>query len=192
MRTSYTPADLQVGFKASPLPGLGFHLFGGYRVTKDEIFHPYPDITDTDFPYCYSLLMQEKAKVGYGGIKAAYGYKDIFDFSVGGTYYGWNVKDEAKVLLYLKPEFVLDASARAKVYDEFWISAAYRYEGRVKAGELEKADAINNLSLSAGYEFFNSLNVFVRFNNLLNQDYITEAGYPVQGFNAMAGVSFRF
>ena len=136
--------------------------------------------------------MQEKAKVGYGGIKAAYGYKDIFDFSVGGTYYGWNVKDEAKVLLYLKPEFVLDASARAKVYDEFWISAAYRYEGRVKAGELEKADAINNLSLSAGYEFFNSLNVFVRFNNLLNQDYITEAGYPVQGFNAMAGVSFRF
>ena len=43
--------------------------------------------------------MQEKAKVGYGGIKAAYGYKDIFDFSVGGTYYGWNVKDEAKVLL---------------------------------------------------------------------------------------------
>ena len=37
MRTSYTPADLQVGFKASPLPGLGFHLFGGYRVTKDEI-----------------------------------------------------------------------------------------------------------------------------------------------------------
>lgn len=192
MRTSYTPADLQVGFKASPLPGLGFHLFGGYRVTKDEIFHLYPDITDTDFPYCYSLLMQEKAKVGYGGIKAAYGYKDIFDFSVGGTYYGWNVKDEAKVLLYLKPEFVLDASARAKVYDEFWISAAYRYEGRVKAGELEKADAINNLSLSAGYEFFNSLNVFVRFNNLLNQDYITVAGYPVQGFNAMAGVSFRF
>ena len=136
--------------------------------------------------------MQEKAKVGYGGIKAAYGYKDIFDFSVGGTYYGWNVKDEAKVLLYLKPEFVLDASARAKVYDEFWISAVYRYEGRVKAGELEKADAINNLSLSAGYKFFNSLNVFVRFNNLLNQDYITEAGYPVQGFNAMAGVSFRF
>lgn len=57
---------------------------------------------------------------------------------------------------------------------------------------MEKADAINNLSLSAGYEFFNSLNVFVRFNNLLNQDYITEAGYPVQGFNAMAGVSFRF
>lgn len=96
------------------------------------------------------------------------------------------------MLLYLKPEFVLDASARAKVYDEFWVSAAYRYEGRVKAGELEKADAINNLSLSAGYEFFNSLNVFVRFNNLLNQDYITEAGYPVQGFNAMAGVSFRF
>lgn len=76
MRTSYTPADLQVGFKASPLPGLGFHLFGGYRVTKDEIFH-LPGITDTDFPYCYSLLMQEKAKVGYGGIKAAYGYKDI-------------------------------------------------------------------------------------------------------------------
>lgn len=191
MRTSYTPADIQAGFKASPVPGLGFHLFGGYRITKDEIFQV-PGVIDDSFPYCYSLLSQEKAKVGYGGAKVAYGYKDLFDFSVKGTYYSWNVKDEAKMLLYLKPQFVLEASARANVYDKFWISADYRYEGRAKAGELKKADAINNLSLSAGYEFFNRLNVFVRFDNVLNRYYITQAGYPSQGFNALAGVSFRF
>lgn len=190
MRTSYTPADIQAGFKASPVPGLGLHLFGGYRITKDEIFQP--GVIVDSFPYCYSLLLQEKAKVGYGGAKVAYGYKDLFDFSVKGTYYSWNVKDEAKMLLYLKPQFVLEASARANVYDKFWISADYRYEGRAKAGELKKADAINNLSLSAGYEFFNRLNVFVRFDNVLNRHYITQAGYPSQGFNVLAGVSFRF
>lgn len=191
MRTSYTPADIQAGFKASPIPGLGFQLFGGYRVTKDEIFL-IPGALEEHFPYCYSLLLQEKAKVGYGGAKVAYGYKDIFDFSVNGTYYGWNVKDEAEALLYLKPQFVLEASARAKVYNEFWISADYRYEGRVKVSNLERADAMNNLSLSAGYEFFNCLNVFARFDNVLNRDYITQSGYLSQGFNALAGISFRF
>ena len=191
MRTSYTPADIQAGFKASPIPGLGFQLFGGYRVTKDEIFL-IPGALEEHFPYCYSLLLQEKVKVGYGGAKVAYGYKDIFDFSVNGTYYGWNVKDEAEALLYLKPQFVLEASARAKVYNEFWISADYRYEGRVKVSNLERADAMNNLSLSAGYEFFNCLNVFARFDNVLNRDYITQSGYLSQGFNALAGISFRF
>ena len=192
MRTSYTPADIRAGFKASPLVGFGVHLFGGYRVTKNEMFL-LPGVIDELCPcYSYTLLSQEKAKVGYGGAEIAYSYKDRFDISLNGTYYGWDVNKEKEILLYLKPEFALNASLRAKVYKDLWASVNYRYEGRTKAGEFEKADAVNNLSLSAGYEFASRVNVFVRFDNVLNRDYITETGYPVQGFSAMAGLSLRF
>lgn len=192
MQTSYTPVDLKAGLKGAPMPGLSFHLYGGYRIVKDEIFKGCPFVMDEDFPYAYVPFMQEKAKVGYGGAEIAYQYKDWIDVSLGGVYSHWDVKEEKEALLYLKPQFALNASVRAKVYDDLWVKAQYRFEKRVGMKVMEDAESVNNLSLSAGYEFFNRLNVFADVNNLLNCDYLTETGYPVQGFNVMVGVSVRF
>ena len=171
MKSTYTPVDLQTGLKGSPIPGLNFRLYGGYRVVKNEVFKGYPSSMVRDFLYAYVPFAQEKAKVGYGGMGLAYQYKDWIDIELGGLYSHWDVKEGMDALLYLKPQFALDASIRAN---------------------LERAEDVNALSLSAGYEFFNRLNVFVGVNNLLNRTYLTETGYPVQGFNVMAGVSVRF
>ena len=191
MQTSYTPVDLQAGVKGSPMPGLAFRLYGGYRIVKDEIFR-LPFVLEESYPYAYVGLTQEKAKVGYGGAEIAYQYKDWIDVSLGGMYSGWDVKEGTDALLYLKPQFALDASVRAKVYEGLWVKAQYRFEQRVEVEGMERTEAVNDLSLSAGYEFFNRLNVFVGINNLLNREYLTETGYPVQGINVMAGVSVRF
>lgn len=92
----------------------------------------------------------------------------------------------------MKPEFALDASARAKVYKGLWVKAQYRFEKRAEGEGPESAEEVNDLSLSAGYGFFNRLDVFAKVDNLLNRTYLTETGYPVQGVNVMAGVSVRF
>ena len=147
---------------------------------------------DEDFPYAYVPFMQEKAKVGYGGAEFAYQYKDWIDMTLKGVYSHWDVKEGMEPLLYLKPEFALDASVRAKVYDDLWVKAQYRFGKRVGMKAMEDAESVNNLSLSAGYGFFNRLNVFAGVNNLLNCGYLAETGYPVQGFNVRAGVSVRF
>lgn len=55
-----------------------------------------------------------------------------------------------------------------------------------------KADPVNNLCLNAEYGWKKGVNVFVRFNNLLNKNYITQTGYPEQGFYAMGGISWSF
>ena len=191
MQTSYTPVDLQTGVKGSPVSGLAFRLYGGYCIVKDEIFH-LPFVLEEHDPYAYVGLTQEKAKVGYGGAEIAYQYKDWIDVSLGGMYSGWDVKEGAEPVLYLKPQFALDASVRAKVYEGLWVKAQYRLEQRVEVEGIERTEAVNDLSLSAGYEFFNRLNVFAGVNNLLNREYLTETGYPVQGINVMAGVSMRF
>lgn len=192
MKSTYTPVDLQTGLKGSPIPGLNFRLYGGYRVVKNEVFKGYPSLMVRDFLYAYVPFAQEKAKVGYGGMGLAYQYKDWIDIELEGLYSHWDVKEGMDALLYLKPQFALDASIRAKLYKDLWIKAQYRLEQRVEVEGLERAEDVNALSLSAGYEFFNRLNVFVGVNNLLNRTYLTETGYPVQGFNVMAGVSVRF
>ena len=160
-------------------------------MVKDEVFHV-PYVLENGYPYAYVGLSQEKAKVGYGGVKLAYQYKDWIDMTLDGVYSHWNVKEGMEPLLYLKPRFVLDASVRAKIYRDLWVKAQYRFEKRVEMEGMESAKPVNDFSLSAGYEFFGRLNVFVGVNNLLNRTYLTETGYPVQGINVMAGLSVRF
>ena len=78
-----------------------------------------------------------------------------------------------------------------KVFKGFHATAEYTYEGRKKTLGI-KADAVNELNIGAEYLFNDRVNVFLKLNNLLNKNYVTESGYPVQGFNVMAGVSLNF
>lgn len=191
MRTSYTLADAEAGLKASPLPGLAFSLFGGYRITKNEVgvLPLVQDAAPIGVPVIFS---QGKVKVATAGASLQYDYKDRFGFSVRGAYRHWSVDDPTSALLYLKPRFELDASARSRVWRQLYAAMSYRYARRTSAAGLPAADAENNLSLWAGYEFARRINVFVRFNNVLCSRYITAEGYPMQGFYAMGGLSIRF
>ena len=104
--------------------------------------------------------------------------KDRISFSLNGVYNGWSDTDNG-YMMYLKPQASLNASVRAKVYSDIYAQVLYHYESRVGKVNGKKADAINNLSLMAGYEFINRLNLFVRLDNVLNQHYLTETAYPV-------------
>lgn len=192
MKTSYTPLDAKLGLKASPVTGLGFELYGGYRITKNELFAvPGGFVTDKQNVF-YTGIWQDKGKVGYGGASVSYAYRDWVDFSLGGTYYNWTVTEGNEVLLQLKPQVKVDFGIRAKVVKDCHALLSYNYERRQKIGELGRANDVNNLSVGAEYELLNRFNVFARLNNLLNKTYATEAGYPVEGFHFMAGISCRF
>lgn len=190
LRSTYTPVDAKLGLKASPVNNLSFEIFGGYRITKNELF----SMPFEERGYYYTNLLQEKAKVGYGGLSIAYGYKDWFDFGLKGIYYSWNCEEGNDALLFLKPQFTLDFQVRAKIFEGLYINAGYQYEGRkeLKQEGLGKAEPISNLYVGVEYLLFNRLTVFARCNNLLNKEYITESGYPSQLFHAVAGVSIRF
>lgn len=201
LRSTYTYLDATAGLKASPVTGLKFDLYGGYKFLKDEVFalpgvgDNYADLAGTGSSVpdaLYTMLGQGDARVAYVGAGIGYGYRGLFDFSVAGQYNSWNPENGTDNFLMLKPQFTLDASADFKLLDGLHAGIAYQYEGRVKTDWAERLDPVNNLSVSATYSFLERLNVFVRFNNLLNKDYITSTGYPVQGFNVMAGISCRF
>lgn len=192
MRTSYTPLDAKLGLKASPVTGLGFELYGGYRITKNELF-AVPGGFEPDWQNVfYTGIWQDKGKVGYGGASVSYAYRDWVDFSLGGTYYNWTVTNGNEGLLQLKPQAKVDFGIRAKVWRDCHALLNYNYERRQKISGLGRIDDVNNLSVGAEYALLNRINVFVRLDNLLNKAYVTEAGYPVEGFHFMAGISCRF
>ena len=53
-------------------------------------------------------------------------------------------------------------------------------------------DPISNLYLGADYALLKNLNVFAKFNNLLNKEYVASYAYPAQKLNFLAGVSLQF
>lgn len=191
MRTTYTPIDLSAGLKASPVSGLGLHLYGGYRVVKNEIF-VLPGMPDKNSYAVYAGFIQDKAKIGYGGASVSYAYRDWCDFSLDGTFYGWNVKEESKMLLMLKPTFDFRFSSRFKVVKGLHAGISYRYEGHKKIDELGKVDPVSELNVRADYELMERFNVFVTMNNLLNKTYLQPDGYPMQKLYFMGGISCRF
>lgn len=187
LNTSYTPYDAKLGLKASPVAGFGLGIYGGYRETRNELFSmPYADGGGI-----YNEIAQAKARVAYAGLSVDYSFRDMLDFGLNGNFYSWNVQNEMEHLLWLKPLYSIGFNARAKVFKGFHAMAQYNYEGRKKTLGI-KADAVNELNLGAEYLFNDRVNVFLKLNNVLNKNYVTESGYPVQGFNVMAGVSLNF
>lgn len=180
IHSTYTPLDAQIGVKGSPVAGLEFRISGGYRIVKDELFS------------VYSWMEQAKTHTMYIGGKVGYDYKDWVNLDICATYYNWDMKDKTEELLILKPEYEIGTSARVKVFPNLYVSMKYRYEGRKQVGIWQKADPVNDLSLSADYRLFDRMSVFARLNNVLNKHYVTEVGCPVQGFYAMGGLSFGF
>ena len=186
--TSYTPMDASVGFKASPAVGFSFDLKGGYRVMKDELF-VCPNAQPSGL--CYSEISQWDAKTGYVGASIEYGYLDVFHFNLGGNYYGWSVDDEVESFLLLKPEYEIDFGIRTRLVQKMNLMLDYKYISRMEVDNV-RINALNDLTLSADYNIFKSLNVVVKAGNLLNKKYYTEGGYPVQGFNIVGGISLNF
>lgn len=194
--STYVPLNAIVGFKASPVNGLWFNVFGGYQISKDELFCG----LSADKGYYFTNFLQDKAKTAYGGAELKYGYKDLFDASLKGTFYSWKVdNDNEEYYLATKPKFELSFSAEAKVMEGLKVNIGYDYVQRKKyeiggvAGrEKISLGNISNLSAGANYVILKDLSIFARVNNLLNKAYYYESGYPAEKLNVLAGLSFEF
>lgn len=192
--STYVPLDATLGFKASPVNGLWFNLFGGYRIAQDELFSYLTNAENLINVGFY----QDKAKVGYGGAEVKYGHKDWFDASLKGTFYSWNTDHEETESLSMKPKFELNFRAEAKVIDGLRVNLGYDYIKREKflfaehLYQMGDVDMVSNLSVGATYMLLKDLSVFAKVNNLFNKQYYYESGYPAEKLNVIGGLSYRF
>lgn len=188
---TYEQLNAALGFKASPVAGLWFNLYGGYQNLKDDLYF-YPETEN----YEVLRISQWNTSNIYAGLEVSYDYKDILTFSASGIYRSWDAsKNESnetpnKILVF-KPAFEADFHVDIHPISSVLINLGYQNISREKVGDA-KVVPVSNLYLGGSYEFFKGISAYARINNLLNKDYQYYWGYPTEGINFLGGVSFKF
>ncbi len=187
------PLDASIGLKASPVDGVWFNLFGGYRICEEDLSAA---LSFQNGVY-YTSFAQDKTKTAYFGAELKYEYKDVFKASLNGTYYNWKTDYQPEwAFLLSKPELELNFFAEYKVIDPLKVNVGYEFAKRPSAevvgGMNRNLENINNLSVGATCTLLKDVSLYARVNNLLNSEYYLTSGYPAQPLSVLAGVAVQF
>lgn len=180
--------DGRLGFKATPINELALHLYGGYRMTEEQLFSTYL----TDYSHerlCY--LMQDDANVLYAGASVQYTWKDILTTRAEVEWNKWE-SDLMDTYTTLTPELTLRWTANIHAIDRMNIGLSYQYEQRCKDFSDNRPKAVNNLGLTASYRLFDWLTLYAQGDNLLNQKYYQHIMQPGQGLHFLGGAVLEF
>lgn len=186
--------DGTVGLRSGVAPGFWFDVFGGYKITNDEVFFV-PNSAPKDRTFAnYSIAMQANAKHAFGGVNLKYSYQQLFDINLKGVYNSWSVDDIETA--YGKPEMELTAGVTVRPISQVTASLDYYLATGRKTflGALgeEKMNNINELNLTGAYTLNDTFGLYLKLNNVLCQKYELYYGYPMQSFSAMVGVNINF
>lgn len=191
---TYVTLDAALGVKGSPVNGLWFNVSGGYKITEND-FVPGLIVDNTSY---FTSPNECKTKVFYGTAELKYDYKDLWDFSLEGTYYSWDAKGMYLSAMPdagafdpcgLMPQFEIDAEVGFRPISALRVELGYEY---VKRCEGNVYQPINNLYVGADYALMKNLSVYAQATNLLNKEYVRFDGYPAQKLNFLVGLSLQF
>lgn len=184
---SYRQIDGRVGFKASPVNGLWFNLYGGYEKTKKDLFTEVAQWESRGRTTHYYLTNSSNV---FGGADLNYAYKNIFSIGLHGKYQSWESgMDNPSLLL---PEFTFGGEIGVNPIERLNVTLGYEFIQRKKIEGNDKLDAVSNLRLGGSYEIYNGISVYARVYNLLNKKYFYYINYYDQGASFLGGLSFRF
>lgn len=219
---SKTMFDAKIGFKSGVVSGMEFDLFAGYKKTdKDHLYLPTPsaDYTPvTDIHPWANVGTPVYANISTGHVGGliktnlipytdisakiiAYFYDVKYKNGYVNTYneiYGLNLPNTKKA--WGRPSFTAEFNADVKPFSGLTLSLNYLYGGGRKTymddnsgiGTSLKIKDINELNIKGEYQITDWVSVNARLNNVLNQKYEMYYGYPLQGFNVLGGLSFKF
>jgi hypothetical protein len=199
--------DAAAGIRSSLTPDLWVNVFAGYKITENEVFFiPAPRNGMTGFAN-YSTAFQPDANHFLAGVALKYSCRQLVDVSLKGVYHSitFDEGDEAartygiapeNMLPYGYPEMELNADLTVKPVQPLALTLGY-YLGHKRCtllqyGELTGLSDINDLNLTATWNFNDTFGVYAKLNNLLFQQQELLYGYPMQGFNAMVGININF
>ena len=186
--------DGTVGIRSGVAPGFWFDIFGGYKITNNEIFFV-PSCSFEENAFSYLSVLQSNEKKAFGGVHLKYSYQQLFDISLKGVYNSWSVDDIEEA--FGKPKMEINAGITVRPINQVTASLDYYLATGRKAylgtaGGILDMNNINELNLTGTYTFNDTFGAYLKLNNVLCQKYELYYGYPMQSFSAMVGVNINF
>jgi hypothetical protein len=125
-----------------------------------------------------------------------YTYSDIFKLSIQGDYFTYGTDEISEA--WHKPGFKMATSASYNLVKKILFTVDVLSQGNMKARDPETAnktitlDNAFDVNFKTEYLVSDTFSVFVEFNNITGNKYPAFLNYPVRGFQAMAGVTWKF
>lgn len=193
---SFEKINGQLGFKASPLNGVWFKIYGGHQRISDDLYVWNELISSEELRY--HKLFQTNTNNTYLGADLTYEYQDVVGLSLNTVYRKWKADDE--LALFNKPTLSLDFSMKYSPLMNLTGFLGFLYEKRdeveilpaVGDGFKDKMEPVSNLYAGLSYNLFKGINIYARANNLLNKKYQYYLNYPTEGISILGGMSFTF
>ncbi len=208
LEASRNNLNATLGIKSAIATGFWFDIFGGYNITKNDVFFiPYSLSGNMDtFGNSLNALQLNSDRL-FIGANFKYSYQQLFDINLKGVYNHWKVSvpsGEDKIgnssgdtdfKAYGKPEMELTAGITVRPISN--ISAMLDYTLRTGRKTLVGSENINmkninELNLTGLYTLNDTFGLYLKLNNVLFQKYEMYYGYPLQSFSAMVGVNINF
>ncbi len=210
---SNTVYDALIGVKVGAVEGVEIDAFAGYKQTKKDHLYlstsPF-DENDNITSSWGNTSTPVYADLSTGNIGASVktGLIPRTDLSatIRGYFYNVKYKDGSVPSFFSAapsekkawglPSFSVDVRADVKVLENLSVSMDYIFKGGRKTyfqglGAVSMNN-INELNFGGSYQILDWISVNAHLNNVLSQKYEEFAGYTLQGFNAMGGVSLKF
>ncbi|MEQ8364371.1 MAG: hypothetical protein RH948_15965 [Cyclobacteriaceae bacterium] len=124
-----------------------------------------------------------------------YNKNEVVRFNLRGDYYTYSTDTQAEA--WHRPTYRLSTNASFNVYQKLLLNIGLVGQGGMKAFNNETALVVDldpgiDLNVKADYFLSKQVSIFLKFENILSNDYPVYLNYPVRGFQAMGGVSWSF
>ncbi|NOY50052.1 MAG: TonB-dependent receptor [Chlorobi bacterium] len=188
------------GFKLSIAQNAGFQLKTGWKTFEDMAF--FVNTGDYTLPSLFPLGPLNKFFTVYDNGSRFYTEASIsvragknFKLNIGGEYNAYNLDSLNKA--YHKPLTKAFVGGSYLFGEKAKVSAELIFNGKRYARDIYKLadielDPYIDLNAEFEYRVDENLAVFINGTNLLNNNYLQFYSYPVQGFQIMAGITYRF
>ncbi len=184
--------DLNAGIRAK----LGGKVLAGAGIsfaTLDNLYFFINDPADqSKFQVAYDDGTTKRTNF-YGSL--LFTYSDVAKFSLQGDYYTYATDNLPEA--WHKPTYRVTAGASYNLYKKFIFNLDMIAQGGMKAFDWDndktiKLDPAFDLSFKTEYLISDTFSAFVNLNNIASNKYPIFYNYPVRGFQAMAGITWKF
>lgn len=205
LHPTYTPYDIFAGIRGALFQGFSYDLKAFYtRIEQMPMYQANEKYTLADRkPYqydnSYSIIYQDAMSFGAKAtIRGKFSDSFYIDaFAKINTYSFDSLKAQERNL----PLFTSALSASYSILPQWNVGTSFYYVGERKdikhslpalTAEELTLDGFFDLNFSTDYTFLKRWTAFVDLSNVLGQNYQRWTSYPVQGFQFLVGVKYRF
>lgn len=190
---TYIPLDIYLGTKLNIGKSVNTDIHIGYKIINNQYF--YVNKSDsTGMKNTFDVVYDKNVGQFNCGAAVNYNFREKVDFSFKIGYNKWSLEKQKEAWMLPAAQLGLGVSYVPTDFLRFNINYDLEAGRKAKLGKDTSVDLknFNDISLGANYKLMSFLDVFARFNNILNQRSEFWYGYPSQGFNFLLGLTLTF